>query len=166
MPSSRFWFPGSPLLSHSSPLTLVDSLLSYLVSFHRAHENSRSSVFSFFSSPEAYAIAFLFYFILRLFLDLFCLLATPQRSAVFSLTPSTSESRFPPLLALYIYSLDNSLEIVFLFLSFPLFSLLPPARPHCTSTSSCHRYLNGLELHFVPRLLPRSWPVGTFFTGV
>lgn len=80
-------FSGSLFLS--PPLTLVNSLLSCSLSFHSAYENRQSSVFSFLPPPEAYAITFLFYLILRLVLDPLCS-SHPQRSSVFSLTPSAS----------------------------------------------------------------------------
>lgn len=98
MLTSRSSFPGSlPLYSLSvslclsSPLILVDSLLSYPLSLHSAHENRQSSVFSVFPPPEAYAIAFLFYFILSLVLVPFCFLA--PRSMIRRVFANTPNSR-------------------------------------------------------------------------
>jgi len=114
--------------------------------FHNAYENLQSSVFSFlFPSPEVYATASFILSYLEARSRTFLLLGTSAKiRRVFA--NSSTVNLDCQFLALYIYLLDNSLDIVFHFSPSFLFSL---ARPQCRSTLSCYQYLNGLELRSV-----------------
>ena len=91
----RFLVPCLSTLSLSLSVSRLPSFWSILCclipSLHSAHENRQSSVFSVFPPPEAYAIAFLFYFILSLVLVPFCFLA--PRSMIRRVFANTPNSR-------------------------------------------------------------------------